>query len=310
MSIKNTFREIALMISSKQPQMVDQILEEAPILEMIPYSPTTDGFQHNYEEIEEVTGAGIVDIDEALPEVDSHTSLKHVDLSILGGTMFVGEDKAIKMGGPQTYFARKQPLIMTKTGMDAEKTILYNNIRAYAIENDSGLTGSHVIDAGGTGTDNYSILAIKWSEGQTSGLYDPTGLGRGTLMDIQPLNGGSTFLKDSRIVYGIRMKSYFGMLLANSRYVSSIVNIDLDQSSTTPTGANIDSLIETVRGQTGGNTWLYMHPKVFTALFKNKADNLEIRIGDMDINRTFAAWNGIPILTSYNFLEGTETRVT
>lgn len=309
MSIKNTFREIAILISNKQPQMVDQILEEAPILEMIPYSPTTDGLQHQYEEIEEVTGAGLVNIDEALPEVDSHTSLKHIDLNILGGTMFVGEDKALKMGGPQTYFARKQPLIMTKTGMDAERSILYNNIRAYAMENDSGLTGAHVINAGGTGNDNYSILAIKWAEGQTSGLFDPSGFGRGTLMDIQPLNGGATFLKDNRIVYGIRMKSYFGMMLANSRYVSAIVNVDPDETGALPTATEIDSLIETVRGQTGGNTWLYMHPKIYTALFQNKGERLELRVGD-DINRSFATWNGIPILTSYNFMDGTETLVS
>lgn len=303
MSTKNTFREIAIAMSPKQPQMVDQILEEAPILGMLPMQQTSNGLQHNFEEVESVTGAGLVDLDEALPTVDSKTKLDKIDLSILGGIMEVGEDKAKQFGGAGAYFAGKQPLILKKTGMDAEKSIIYNNFRAYAIAN------GNKISALGANNANYSILAVKWAFGETTGLYDPAGFGRGTMMDIQPINGGNTY-KDTngRIVYGMRMKSYFGIMNANKRNVASIVNIDIADAKL-PTETQIDSLIESVRGQVGGSTILYMHPKVLSALYKYKASSLQINTGESDINRMFTMWNGIPIVTSYNFLEATEPNV-
>jgi hypothetical protein len=313
MSANNTFREVAIEHSQKQPKMVDQFLEDAPILEMIPFEETSHGLYNVYEELVDVTGAGLVDMDEALPIVDVTTKLDQVSLSVIGGKMFVGEDKARQFGGAGNYFAKKQGSVLRKTGMDLETAMLYNNIRAKAIE--SG--GDHLIDAGGTGSTNYSILAVKWVSGETAGLYDPNGFGKGMLMDVKPLNGGnlsdfSTTTTDGRSVtisgYGIRMKSYVGMQLANARYVSSIVNVDLANDKL-PTEAQIDDLIDSVRGQVGGSTWLYMHPKVYTSLFKYKGDSLEIRVSD-EIVRSFTTWNGIPIVTSYNFKKGTEAKVT
>lgn len=313
--VTDVFREIAIENSKKQPKMVDQLLEDAPILDMIPFEATSDGLFNVYEELVDVAGAGLVDLDEALPVVNVESKLEQVDLSVIGGEMFVGEDKARKFGGPEAYFARKQPTILRKTGMDLEKSILYNNVRAKALT--SG--GDHKINAGGSSGTNFTILAIKWVPGETTGLYDPTGFGNGLLFDIKPLNGGnlskfSTTTSDGRSVsingYGVRMKSYIGMQLANARYVSGIFNIDLDSTTQKlPTEAQIDDLIESVRGQVGGSTWLYMHPKVYSALFKYKGDSLELRVGD-DIVRSFMTWNGIPIITSYNFLRGTEANVT
>jgi hypothetical protein len=312
--VTNVFREVAIEYSDKQPKMVDQFLEDAPILEMIPFEETSHGLYNVYEELVDVQGAGLVDLDEALPVVNVDSKLASINLSVIGGEMYVGEDKAKQFGGPDAYFAKKQPAIMRKTGMDAEKSVLYNNLRAKAITS----AGEHKISAGGSANTNYSIIAVKWVPGETTGLFDPNGFGRGYLMDVKALNGGtlskfSTTTSDGRTVsingYGVRMKSYFGMQLANARYVSSIVNIDLVNDKL-PTEAQLDDLITSVRGQTGGSTWLYMHPKVYTALFKYKGDSLELTVGDTDIRRSFMTWNGIPIITSYNFLQGTEANVS
>lgn len=315
--LTNTFRELAIEMSPKQPEMVDQLLEEAPILGMIPLEAASHGLFNVYEELDSVTGNGLVDMDDELPEVSSNTKLKQVDLSIIGGKQYVGEDKAKKFGGAGQYFAKKQPAIMKKTGMDAETSVLYNNLRAFSIENDSTLSGAHVFDAGGTESTNYSIIAVKWVPGEVTGLFDPDGFGRGLLMDIAPINGGelsnhtiTTEAGEKTILgYGVRYKSYFGMQTANARYVSSIVNIDIANDKL-PTEKQIDNLITSVRGQMGGMTWLYMHPKVLTALYAYKASSLRTVTVTMDIDRTFEAWNGIPILPSYNFKDGTEARVT
>jgi hypothetical protein len=313
MALLNTFREVAIANSQKQPKMVDQLLEEAPIVETIPFEATSNGLSNTYEELEDVQGAGLIDLDQALPTLDSTTKLGEVNLSVLGGQMFVGEDKARKFGGPGPYFDKKIPVILRKTGSDFEKSIIYNSLRAKAITS----TGDHLLSAGGSANKNYSIIAVKWVPGEVTGLYDPNGFGRGMLMDMQPLNGGnlSQFTDttaDGRTVtvngYGMRMKSYVGMQLANARYVSSIVNIDIDDDDL-PTEMQIDDLIESVRGQEGGSTWLFMHPKVKTALQKYKGDSIELTVAD-NIVRTYQTWNGIPLISSYNFMKATETNVS
>jgi len=310
MSIKNTFREIAIANSPKQPTMVDALLEESPILGSMPFAPTSNGLQHIYEETVAVTGAGMVEMDEALPKVDATGKLETIDVSILGGEIEVGQDKAKQFGGVGPYIASKMPLILKKSGADAESSILYNTIRAYALGNDSGLTGEHAFNAGGTADNNYSILAVKWSPGEIQGLYDPSGFGQGVLMEQFAINGGNLYKDDTgRLVYGMAMKSYIGMQMANPRYVSTIVNIDIDDSKL-PTKGELDSLIESVRGQQGGSTVLYMHPKVLTALYEYKADGLNMFTSDKDVNRVFSYWNGVPIQTSYNFLKGNEPLVS
>jgi len=309
MSVKNTFREIAIKMSTKQPQMVDSLLEEAPILEMLPLQESSEGLQHTYEEVVDVTGAGLVQLDDVLPEADVTTKLEKVDMSVIAAEMFVGEDKAKALGGPGPYFASKQPAVLRKTGMDTETSILYNNLRAYAIANDVGLTGSHAIDATGVGDTNYSIIAVKWAPGECTGLYSTEGFGRGAMLEALPLNGGNLYKNSAGVNgYGIRLKSYFGMLTANPRNISTIVNIDLENDKL-PTASQIDDVLDNVRAQVGGSTWLYMHPKVYTALFKYKADSLELVVGDNDIRRIFNSWNGIPIITSYNFMGGDEPAV-
>lgn len=314
MALTDTFREIAIKMSKKQPEMVDQVLEESPIISMIPVQPSSAGTSNVYEEINSVTGAGLVDLNDELPEVAMDSVLKQIDLSVLGGQMFVPEDKAKALGGAAAYFASKQPAILRKTGMDAEQSVLYNNLRAFAIANG----GEHKVNAGGSGSTNFSIIAVKWVPGEVTGLYDPTGFGRGLLMDIQPISGGQLYEKsftfgDGRtkkvLGYGIRLKSYFGIQLANARYVSTIANVDLANGKI-PTEMQLDDLVTSVRGQVGGSTWLYMHPRVLSAIQKYKGASLRTEVNVMNMNRQFNAWNDIPILTSYNFKNGDEAAVS
>jgi len=322
MSIKNTFREVAIGLSSKQPELVDYLLEDAPILDVVPFQPTSSGLNHVYEELLDVTGAGLVDLDGELTNVDSTSELKQTALSILGGTIEVGEDKAKQFGSAGAYFAGKIPAVLRKTGADTETSILYNSLRSAAIlaRSNTSLTGrlDHAISATGNSNTNYSIICVKWEPGAVTGLYDPNGFGRGLLFDMEAINGGDLYYtKQSAyktLGYGMRMKSYFSILTANPRNISTIVNIDISDANPAnwdlPTSAQIDDIIDAVRGQVGGNTMLLMHPKVKSALGSFKEAKLNTFVQEGEYKRTFDAWNGIPLVTSYNFLNGTETNVT
>jgi hypothetical protein len=69
-----------------------------------------------------------------------------------------------------------------------------------------------------------------------------------------------------------------------------------------------DALIEARVGQ-AGTTKLYMHPAMLGKLYKFKDQKLSVRIGDAGIDRRVADWDGVEIVTSYNFLQGIEAPV-
>lgn len=305
MAVNKIFRELAIANATKQPQMVDSLLEEAPIVAGIPMQASSHGFHNLFEEVTDVTGAGLVDIDDELPTVDANGELKQKDLSILGGTIFVGEDKAMKFGGASAYFASKEPLIMKKTGEDLESSILYNNLRAYAIEQGKATS------IGGNANVNFSILAVTWTAGEMTGLYDPSGYGDGKMFDVQPINGGNLFEKTINnktiLGYAVRYKSTLGIQTANSRYISTLVNIDLANDKK-PTGAQIDRML--IDARQNQSTVLYMHPIILAYLFEQKASSLQVFNSDTGIDRRIVTWNGTPIVTSYNFLNATEANVT
>jgi hypothetical protein len=301
--LKNLFREIAIKDAPKQGVLVDSVTEESPILDMLPMTAASNGIQNVYEELKEIEGAQVVNLDEALPTVGADGEIKSVDLSVLGGIQEVGEDKAGKMGGPAAYFAGKMPAILSETGSNVEKSLINNSIKPYAKAN------GRMQDAGGVNGGNmFSIACVKWVQGETTGLYDPTGFGNGKLFDIAPLNGGNFYKDDNKVlVYGQRIKTYLGVQLANPRNVSAIANIDLvvDTESATgyealPTEAQIDEMLLQARGNPA-NTFIYMHPKVKNALNVYKGSALETNVMDTDYNRTFDMWNGFRIITSYNF---------
>jgi len=309
--LKNLFREVAIKDAPKQEVMVDSITEESPILDMLPMQAASNGLHNLYEDLKDIEGAKVVNLDEALPDIGADGEVKQIDLSVLGGSQEVGEDKAGKMGGPAAYFAGKMPAILSETGSNVETSLIYNSILPYAKEN------GRMQDAGGTNDGNmFSMCCVKWVPGETTGLYDPSGFGNGKLFDVAPLNGGNIYKdKDGVIVYGQRIKTYLGVQLVNPRNVSAIANIDLviDTESATgytalPTEAQIDTMITEARGNPA-NTFLYMHQKVKNALNGYKGSALETNVMDTDYNRTFDMWNGFRIITSYNFSENEATEV-
>lgn len=309
MSLKNTYYEVAVAKAKKQTLVVDSLLEESPILAGIPMEASSDGLFNTYEEQTEVTGADLVDLDGILPEINSTSALKQIGLSPIGGKIKVGVDKARAYpGGVEAYFASKLRPVMTATGNGLEKAIFYNSFRAFAA------TNNKLIDAGGSGATNYSMVCVRYAPQQINGLFDPNGFGNGKMFEILPINDGKMYEDaDGRLIFGTAIKSYFGMQLANERYVSGIVNNDIVNDApagvrTFATPDMVDQMILNARG--GANTVIYMHPAALTKLNQYKSDKLTMTPGDNAYNSMLASWNGIPIITSWNLLAGTEAKVT
>jgi len=314
MSIFNFYRELSILTAEKQPGIIDALTEEAPILGMIPMQAASSGFQNVYENLVSVQGAETVDLDDELPEVDLTTELKQQDLGVIGGKMYVGDDKARKFGGASAYFNSKLPSILRETGANTEKSMIYNSIRKFAIDN------GNVTDIGGSSNKNFSAICVKWVPGETIGLFDETGPGNGKAMEVIDIGGKDTTFekeftladgtKKSILVKGVAFKTYFGLQLANDRNVSAMVNVDIDSATEKfPTEAEFSNFILNARANPA-NTYIYMHPRFLNALKRYKSSHMDVlTVSTTDMDFRFNTWDGIPIITSYNFLNGTETNV-
>jgi len=298
--------EIAAAAKGCQQPVVDAITCEAPILRNIPMEESSHGLWNIYESMRSVTGGSIVDLDAPLPTAGVDTELKQTDLSIIGGEMEVGEDTARKMGGPAAYFAKKAGPVLRKTGMSAEHSILYDGFRKFAVNN------GQAVSAGGSSNANYSILCVHYVPGEITGVYDPEGFGDGRAFDLSPIAGGNLYKNTSgQLVYGMRLKTYFGLQLANPDYVAAIVNCDItndaDNARTFPTAKMIDQML--VRARAGQNTFIFCHPAVKAYLGSTcKLDRLTVT--GTEFSTQVDAWNGVPIVTSFNFDNASETNVS
>lgn len=300
MTTSGTLKEISAQFATRQPKQVDWLTEETPVLDVIPFEEASHTLWNVFDEVSDVSGGGFVDMDAPLDMIEVDTRLNKVDLSILGAKMFCPEDKAKAFGGRDSYFAKKTPKALRKLGVDAEKAILYGNFRQYAVDK------ARLIDAGDEGNQNYSLLAVRFVPGETTGLFSTAGFTQGGLIDMRAVGGGGLYENEQGILgYGVRMKGYFGIQIANPDTVAALVNVTPDSP---PTATQVDHLLDMVRA--AGGTYLFCHRKALSILAEvGKGAAFQMTPADHKVDRRIAEWNGVPIITSYNFLDGAEAHV-
>ena len=294
----STLKEIAISLSQKQKRYVNNLTEDSPILDNMRFELSSHGLWNAYEEVSRIEGAGFVDINQPLPEMEVDSNLKKIDLSILGGEIFVPEDKG-RVIGVGEYFAKKVPILLKHAGQTAEKKIIYDNFIPYAVSN------GKAVSVGGS-ENCYSMVAVRYVEGEVTGLYSKLQGDASEILDSTPINAGALYKNANGILgYGVRLKGYIGMQLANPDAVASIVNIT---PNNIPTAEQIDNMLVDAKA-TPCSTFIYCHPKVLSMLNQYKGNILQASNFDFDVNRSFIAWNGIRFVTSYNFMNGTEEAV-
>lgn len=297
--MSSTLKELAVGLSQKQTHMVDSLTEESPILDHMFFEPSSHGLWNAYEEVNKIDGAQFVDINQPLPQMKVDTNLKKIDLSILGGEIFLPEDKANILGKAE-YFDKKVGVLLKHAGQVAEKKIIYDNFLPYAISNGKAVSA-------GADANCYSMIAVRFVNGEVTGLYSDKSFNSSKILDTVSLNGGQLYKNSDGVLgYGVRVKGYLGVQLANPDAVSAIVNITPDNI---PTAEQIDNMLIDAKANSC-STFIFCHPKVLSMLNKYKGNVLHSTSWEGDFNRSFMAWNGIPFVTSYNFANGIEDAVS
>ena len=294
-----TLQELSNEYAKKQPHQVNYLLEETPILAGIKFEVASHALWNVAEKVTGIEGADFVPMNSPLPEMNVDSGLEQVDLNIMGGEIFVPQDKAQAYGGKEKYIAKRMPVLLKDAGNRTEKRIIYGNYRKYALDN-----GKVQSATGVAGDELFSMIIVRSVAGENGGLYSPEGFKQGAMLDVQPLyNGG--LMKDSRGVagYGVQVKGYFGMQILNPKTMSAIVNIAPDKL---PTVRQISKALSDARANPA-NTKILMHPLLLGYLGDEyKKEMLRVTNNDKGINTQIVSWNEIPVLSSYNFMEGTE----
>lgn len=304
--VSQTLREIAAEKASKRPQLVDWLLEDAPILDMLKWIPATHGLWNVDEVLSDVQGAQFVDLDAPLPEMSVSTGLQTHWVSVMGGYMTVGEDKADQFGGKERYFAKREPKVIRKSGMDTERAIFNDFWRKAALKN--------AIKLGGTGNNLSTILIVRFDDSMNTGIYDPTQFNSGRLLNWKSINGGNLYGirsdKDGKQVlgYGVRAKGRFGwQLMEPDRVVKAIVNVDKDNM---PTIGQIYDAIDDVRGKPS-NTFIFGNSRVLRQVFsKIKEDKVQYANSDSSIKTLIGDIDGFRIVGSHNVSDRNEKAVS
>lgn len=300
-----TLQELSVEYAKKQPHQIDFLLEETPVLANIKFEAASHPLWNMAEVKTEIKGAGFVKMNSPLPKMHTSSKLEQVDLDIMGGEIFVTQDKAVAFGGLSKYLAKQMPGILKEAGVKTEKRIIYDNYLKYAKDNEKVINAGGSAASGDTGL--YSIVIVRQVAGENCGLYSPEGFKQGAMLDVQPLYNGSLSHDENGVAgYWTQVKGYFGMQLMNPKTVSAIVNISEDHL---PSVKQINKALLDARANPA-NTKIYMHPQVLSWLGDAyKKEMLRTTNADKGVNFLLNYWNEIPMVSSYNFCDGTEEQV-
>ena len=297
--IGQTLREISTEFAQKQPHQVEYLLSGTPLLDKMPFVPSTHGLQHVFERISEIGEGAFVKVDQALPEADVSAELDRINLGVFGFRIEAGLDKVTLISGKDNfagYLARKAPKIMTKSGMRFEADYA-KLLKKYAIEN------GNVINAGGTGSDCHTIFVVRFIEDEVCGLYDENGFGSGALFDTIPLSGGNPYTdKNGVTVYGADFKTYCGFMIENPHAVAIVTNITKDKPLTQ---AMLDEAC--LMADVDGLGTAYIVGSGKSNQFINALKDPHYTQGESYSTR-IKDWNGTEIINDSNFPKG-ETAV-
>ena len=277
--------------------LVDDVLENCPVLDSIPFCESTDGLDHKYETLTAVEGGGLKKQDAEPAKATAVSDLGMLTLGILAFTVEVGVDTLRRMYGtsdPQSglakYIAQRLPKFVRHNSMAFERQLMDLLVK-YAV------ASGNAINAGGSG-EGYAILATRWVEDEFCGLYNPAGFAQSGFFVARPRYAGGVYVSGGKEVVGMDYYCDIDVLLNNKHCIGAICNID---STHKPTAAQIDEIALMARAGQDGRSLLIMHPKAGVMVRDIKGSLLHMTPADQNVNRSVRAWDVMPIVETYNF---------
>ena len=312
----STINQLSIKKAKIFVDQVDNLTENAPIVKLMPFTQSSDQLWDVNSELKLVSSVNRVDLNAPLPEIQIADALRQTQLNIFGAQMFVPEDTALLEDGPDKYFAKNRKAFERQTGMDVEKNYLYQAFLPFALSMNQQSAGT-VQNAGGSANHNYSLLVLRFDDVNMTGLFSPLAFKRDTFLDMKALNNGALYTnpdQNSKFYnvngYGLRMKTFLGVRMLSERNIAAIVNIDVTTAAPL-TKMMVNKALLSARSGEAGKTVILCHPTVKLFLEDiGKIQTIQTSYSERAADFTLETWNGVPIITSYNFMDGTETNIS
>jgi hypothetical protein len=307
--------------SGADKKIINNLVRKTPVLMSMTSTATNNGREILYERVVDIDAIAQTELDAPLQNFSADSEIGREGLLHWSGKKEIGVGKLneLQTTAP-AYFAKKAIQSFGKTAQNIESTVMYKNIQATAIANNKSgqpFAGTRAHSLGGATANNYSIQFVTWDADSTTGLYSKTAFGsNGGGFDVAQIGKG-TYLDSAGVeVYGASYRMDFGVQLADAQNVTSIVNISNTGSSIVADlkTANLDyymSLMLDRADPANGMTAIYMHPELLVAIetaFVDSLNSTDFKMGEF--NNQLRTWQGIPIITSRNMLNGTEAKIT
>lgn len=179
----------------------------------------------------------------------------------------------------------------------------------------SASSGENIIDAGGTGTDNASILIVNWSPRTVFGIYprgSKAGISREDLGRQEVLDTASPGRRFT--AYEEKFQWDCGLVVRDWRHVIRIANIDksalVAQSGAAAILELLAAAVDKIPSSMGGRPAIYLNRTVKTMLRIQcmKQSNVYLTLGQEE-GRPKLMFDGIPI-RKVDMMQADEARVT
>jgi len=301
------FKEMAATMGDAQIALVDDLTVASNILQEVEVFESNQTLAHKYGVVTDVVGGEPRDLDAVPSTMSFDSDLESVDLQIIGGKIFVSEDKVLAVAGGslEQFINRRFPKILAATGNSLEYSLVYNvwESAAIAAGNAEGTTKT-------SGDNCFSVLAIRFEDDECGLAINPNATQANRLMSLAPLYGGNRCENSAGVTgWMFEMRTMLAAVVANpAKQVAAIVNID---DTHLPTKKQMNDMIEKVYPDTGGRTVLIMSPFLRTALEAAYGESVtRTSSNTKDVGKMITMWYERKIVTSHKMLKAAEPFVT
>lgn len=314
-----TLRDLLVTMGASQAPIVTNLVKALGILETAEVGFSSDYLKHEYEIMAEDAAATVRSVNGSIVATGTRSVTASIQLPSI--ELLIELDKAIarKWGSIQRYLddpIRSQSYIRSIL-QKMSTALIYGDNSTFGVAGTfKGLhqiakANSNVIaQLGGSTGSNTSIFAVHWMPGETqivipqennSELVQFELVGGGTLQ--APTSNTTTKARD--LVYGANFWANGAIQLGSNYSVAAITQID---DSHKPTAAQIDKLVDAVKGMADGSTFIYVNRRSRRFLKELKNSKLSISPNETGYNTVVSDWDSIPVVLEESILD-TETSV-
>lgn len=299
-------RDFLVAMQSEQAPIVTDLVKSLGILETAQFGFSSDYLRHEFEVQTEDGDAAVRAINGSIVATMSNSILGSVQLPAIERLVEIDKVLAKKWGGIQGFLSDKN---RTTTYMRSilqllAKAMVYGDNPTHGVA--GAFKGLHqiakansnvVAQLGGASGSRTSIFAVHWSEGETEVVMPMEQTG--DVVQIELVGGGTlqaptanTTTNARQLVYGANFWTNAALCAPAKASVAAITQIDATHK---PTAAQIDQLIDAVKGLADGNTFLYMNREGRRYLKELKNSKLNMAPSDTSYNTVVTDWDGIPV---------------